>query len=246
MTSPQGDGSFPTTHWTLIGRIQSGDDTVATRALEEMIAQYHYPLYCYLRRRGCEHHDAQDVLHDFLARFLRRGAIGRLEESRGRLRGYLATSLGRHLQDWREREARREQPAAEFDEKLDFEAIEARYQHERFTESDTPDRVFERKWALELLRHATEKVGATYTRKGKAALFAALRPVLEGGGSLRGENTPALAAQLGMSEEALRTALTRLLREFREVMHAEVRVTVESAGEVSEELKHLMGLFQRE
>jgi DNA-directed RNA polymerase specialized sigma24 family protein len=245
MSQPAGEGRFPTTHWTLIARIKSDDEAVAATAIEELCAQYHYPLYCYLRRRGCEHHDAQDVLHDFLVGIFRQRTLARLDEVKGRLRGYLATSIGRHLQGWKRSEARRTAPAAEFDAALDFEAIEDRYQHEQFDPNDTPDRVFERKWTLELLRQVMDKVGATYERRRKSALFAALRPVLESGGSLRGEDTPALAAQLGMSEGALRVAMNRLLDEFRDSLRAEVRLTVEHADEVPDELTYLLGLFRR-
>ncbi len=241
--SPRADGKFPTTHWTLIARIKSADEAVAARALDELCAQYHYPLYCYLRRRGCEHHDAQDVLHDFFAKLLRLRALERMEESRGRLRGYLAAALGRGLHDWRQSEARREQPAGAHG--LDFEAIEDRYQRERFKDSDTPDRVFERKWALELLRQVIDKLAVRYEQRGRSPLFAALRPVLEGGGSLRGGDTRTLATGLGMSDEALRGALSRLLGEFREEMQAEVRLTVEDAAEVPDELTYLQGLFRR-
>ena len=175
--TPRASGRFPTTHWTLIARIKSPDAAVARGALDELCTQYHYPLYCYLRRRGCEHHDAQDVLHDFLARLLRQRALERLEESRGRLRGYLTLSLGRHLHRWQQREARHETAAPGFDFALDFEDIEHRYLRERFTDADTPDRVFERKWALELLRQVIERLAADYERRGRGALFAVLRPV---------------------------------------------------------------------
>ena len=127
----------------------------------------------------------------------------------------------------------------------DFEAIADRYQRERFTDADTPDRVFERKWALELLRQVIEKLAVRYELRGRGALFAALRPVLEGGGTLYAEDTRAMASSLGLTDEALRGALSRLLREFREEMQAEVRLTVEDAAEVPDELTYLMGLFQR-
>jgi DNA-directed RNA polymerase specialized sigma24 family protein len=236
--------NFPTTRWTLVARIKSADAAVARGALDEMCARYHYPLYCYLRRRACEHHDAQDVLHDFLAAILRQRAFERLEEARGRLRGYLATALGRYLNQWREDEARRSRNTQAFEAALDFVAIEARYQRERFSDTDTPDRVFERKWALELLRQVMDKIGAEYERRGKGALFAALRPALESGGSLRGADTPALATRLGMSEASLRTAMARLLDDFRETLRSEVRLTVEHSEEVADELNYLLGLFQ--
>ena len=244
MPSPD-HGHFPTTQWTLVARIKSADPTVAAHALDELCAQYHYPLYCYLRRRGCEHHDSQDVLHDFLAGLLRQRALERIAEERGTLRGYLSLSLGRHLHQWRLSEARREQPFSEAETKLDFAAIEQRYRHERFTDADTPDRVFERKWALELLRQVLGKLGERYCQRGRGPVFGALRPVLEGGGSLRGEDTRAMAVSLGLTDEALRGALSRLLREFREEMRAEVRLTVEHSEEVPAELTYLLGLFQR-
>jgi RNA polymerase sigma-70 factor (ECF subfamily) len=246
MSPARGDGHFPETRWTLIARLKSGDEAVARRALDELCAQYHYPLYCYLRRRGCAHHDAEDVLRDFLAGLLRLRTLERMEEERGRLRGFLALSLGRHLHQWRLSEARRERPASDFDGLPDFDLIENRYQRERFTDADTPDRVFERKWAMELLGQAMETLASRYEGKGKAALFAALRPVLERGGSFRDSDSTALAAQLGMSENALRVALARLLGEFREEMQAGVRLTVEHAEEVPAELAYLLGLFQRQ
>jgi RNA polymerase sigma-70 factor (ECF subfamily) len=240
--TPPGDARFPSTRWTLVARIKSPDPAVARRALDEMCAQYHYPLYCYLRRRGCTHHDAQDVLHDFLAAILRRRALERVEEARGRLRGYLSTALGRHLQRWRAAEARRE-PAGTGCEAVDFDAVAARYAREQFTDHDTPDRIFERKWAVELLGHAMDKLAARYQDRGKSALFAALSPALQAGGTLRGEDTPAIAASLGMSETSVRTGMSRLLHEFREAVQDEVRMTVELASEVGDELAYLFALF---
>jgi RNA polymerase sigma-70 factor (ECF subfamily) len=241
---PQGDGRFPSTHWTLIAQIKSGDEAVVIKALDEICTQYHYPLYCYLRRRGCNHHDAQDVLHDFLARLLRHRALERVAEDRGRLRGYLSMAINRHLLTWQQSAARRSERASEGPLSLDFKAIEDRYHRENFSASDTPDLIFERKWATEMLHHVIAKLGDLYHKKGRAELFATLRPVLESGGSLRGHDSTALAARAGLSEAALRTALSRLLREFRETLRAEVSLTVENAEEIPDELAYLMGLFQ--
>lgn len=239
------DGRFPSTRWTLVARIKSTDETVAAKALDELCTQYHYPLYCYLRRRGCDHHDAQDILHDFLARLLNQRALERLDETKGRLRGYLALSIGRHLQRWQESKTHRNQGRPGIGITLDFDAIEYRYQHDDFSDADTPDRIFERKWATEMLHHVIGTLGEVYHQKGKAVLFRALRPVLESGGSLRGEDSATLAAQAGINEPALRTALSRLLKEFRETLREEVRLTVGNADEVPEEISYLMGLFQR-
>ena len=243
--TPQGDGRFPSTHWTLIARIKSTDESEVAKALDEICTQYHYPLYCYLRRRGCNHHDAQDVLHDFLARLLRHRALERVDEDRGRLRGYLSLAINRHLLTWKQSAAQRTQQASECPLSLDFKAIEDRYHREKFSAADTPDLIFERKWATEMLQHVITKLGDLYHKKGRAELFTTLRPVLESGGSLRGDDSTALAARAGLSEPALRTALSRLLREFRDILRAEVRLTLENAEEIPDELAYLMGLFQR-
>jgi len=202
----QNDGQFPSTHWTLVARIKSPDEAVVAKALDEICTQYHYPLYCYLRRRGCDHHDAEDVLHDFLARLLRQQVLERLDESKGRLRGYLALAMGRHLQRWQQTKAKRREIIPAFATVLDFAAIENRYQFDSFPDGETPDRIFERKWATEMLHHVIGKLEEHHRVKGKAVLFAALLPVLESGGSLRGEDIPALSASVGLSERALRTA----------------------------------------
>lgn len=248
-TDIRAKGRFPTTNWSLVARIRSTDEAVAAKALEDLCTQYHYPLYCYLRRRGCTHHDAQDVLHDFLLRVFRQRTLDQLEENRGHLRGWLSAALGNHFLNWRHSESRREQPIeaseADFESGLDFEAIEARYRSERFADDDTPDRVFEREWVLALLRRVIDGLAVGYDQRGRGALFAILRPILEAGGSLRGEDTSALAAPLGMSPGALRVALARLMREFREALHAEVRLTVEHGDDVREELAYLLSVFRQ-
>ena len=246
MTPTPEDGRFPSTSWTLIARIKSGDEREAARALDEICAQYHYPLYCYLRRRGCDHHDAQDVLHDFLAKLLRQQALERLDESRGRLRGYLALAIGRHLQRWQKNRDKGSSSNEFAVSLLDFAAMEERYLSESFSHGETPDRIFERKWATEMLHHVVGKLERLYQSKGKSTVFAALRPILESGGSLRGEDLAGLSSQTGISEPAVRTAMSRLLGEFREALRDEVRTTVERSDEVPDEIAYLMGLFDSE
>lgn len=68
---PKGESRFPTTEWTLISRLKSEDGATSARALDDLCRQYHYPLYCLIRSRGLAHHDAEDALHDFLAKLLR-------------------------------------------------------------------------------------------------------------------------------------------------------------------------------
>jgi RNA polymerase sigma-70 factor (ECF subfamily) len=242
--SAAGEGRFPTTHWTLIARLQSADGDVARRALDELCTEYHYPLYCYIRRRGLAHHDAQDALHDFLAKLLRLDALTGADVEKGRLRTYLATALHRFLINWhrdhasRHRECSLDEPRIEVDEE--------RFAREHFSDDETPERTFERKWVHELLLRVLRQLGDSYAARGKTVIFETLRPVLIAGGSLRGEDAPRLAATLGLSEGTLRVKFSRLLREYRTTLEAEVFVTVASPEEIEEEIAHLLRILRRE
>lgn len=235
-------GDFPTTHWTLVARLRSGDSAVACRALEDLVTQYRYTLYAYIRRRGLAHCDAEDALHEFLVKLLNAHALQAAEETRGRLRGYLGTALGRFLSNWRRDEARRTAIVKDFPD--DPHACEeTRYARERFVESDTPERIFDRKWGQALMERVMNRLQIKCKEQGKAALFVALRPVLVGGGSLRGHDAAAIAASLVISEGALRVALTRHLRDYRRMLEEEVQQTVENPEEVASEIAYLRAIF---
>ena len=237
---PPGNHRFPTTRWTLIGRLHDTDQTIARRALEDLCAQYRFPLYCYIRGRGLAHPDAEDALHDFLAKLLRNQSFQSLDRDKGRLRSYLAVALRRFLIDWGKQHDRaaalRQLPSAEF---------EVRYLREAGAGADDPEILFDRKWAHALIHRALDTLAASYLEKGRGPLFEALRPVLLAGGSLRGEDSGRLAAATGLKENTLRVALHRLLGEFRRALEHEVLQTVSSPAEVQAEIQHLMQALHR-
>ena len=230
-----GAGRFPATRWSLIARLKSGDEHAVRAAIEDLCAQYHYPLYCYLRRRALTHHDAEDVLHDFLAKLLRLGSLGDADAQKGRLRAYLCTALQRFLLDWRQSREVRERFMT-----LDTMAAEGRYERETFRDGETPEHIFDRKWAQALLTRVVARLGDSYVARGKAHIFAVLRPVVLEGGSLRGHDSAALAAALGTNEVAMRKTLSRLMADYREVLRAEVQQTAE---DVDAELAYLRRVF---
>jgi DNA-directed RNA polymerase specialized sigma24 family protein len=238
------EGAFPTTHWTLIARLKSPDVGTARLALDELCAQYHYPLYCAIRHRGLGHHDAQDALHDFFAKLLRLEVFEGADAEKGRLRSYLGAALGRFLANWhRDRAGRSREVSLEAQE---FVGDEARYLAERFSTDETPDRLFARQWARALLTRVLERLEADYTKRGKSVVFAVLRPVLRSGGSLRGEDTRGLAATLGKSETTLRKIHQRFLEDYRALLEAEVLQTVAGREEVEDEIAQLQATFRKE
>jgi RNA polymerase sigma-70 factor (ECF subfamily) len=238
-------GRFPTTRWTLIRRLKSPDASTVRRALNDLCAQYYYPLYCYIRHRGFDHHDAEDALHDFLAKLLRLEAFEDAAPDRGRLRAFLGTALRRFLSNWC-----RDRPHRAREVSLDLPApagdAEERYRRERFTDADTPERIFDRQWGLELLHRVVHRLGESYAARGRTPIFETLRPVLLAGGSLRGGDTSRYATALATTEGAVRVALSRLLRDYRDLLEDEVLQTVESTAEVDTEIGHLLQVFRTE
>jgi len=229
---------FPLTSWSLVSKVRSDDSALVADALTVIYQRYRYPLYCWLRRKNLAHPDAEDVLQDFFARFIRRRSLEQAEPDRGRLRGFLVTSLGNHLRDWLDRNARRPGPLGNHD----LELLQ-RYESEPFHTSATPDIAYERAWALSVIHATVDRLGEQYRRRGKGTLFEKLRPILAEGGSLRGHDTAAIAMSLAMTEDALRAALHRMLKEFGGHLHAEVAETVATKDEIEPEIRHLLSLF---
>lgn len=232
---------MPATRWTIIARLQSRDDKLVRRALDELCAQYHYPLYCYLRLRGLNHHDAEDALHDFLSKFLRLNSFQTAEEERGRLRTYLLVSLQHFLSNWSRLQSRPQEVSIETLASLNED--QELYQKEYFTEEDSPDRIFDRKWAQELMSGVIQHLQEEYVAADKGELFEALRPVLLSGGSLRGVDSTALARSLSMSTGALRVAHSRLLKDYRSMLEADVAQTVSDRESIAEEISYLKQVF---
>jgi len=238
------DGNFPTTSWTLIARLRSADEAEARRALDELVGQYHFPLYCAIRRRGLAHHDAEDALHDFLAKLLRLESFAEADAAKGRLRAFLSTALGRFLSNWRRDHAAQLREVS-IDAPLHGEEDQRRYREERFPDHETPERLFDRQWARELMSRVLRRLEGEYAEREKGEIFAALMPVLERGGSLRDEDAPALAARLGVNASMLRTRLHRFLQDYRNLLEAEVLQTVTSREEVEAEVAHLQASFRK-
>lgn len=241
MSSPPPDSQTPATQWTLIARLKHGTEQEARRALDELIQQYRYPLYCYLRRRSYSHYDSDDILQDFFMKLLRNDSFMSADASKGRLRCMLHVSLDRFVISWESLHKHRRMEFG-FDSSTpngQTNDCESRYEKEHFNDQETPDQIYGRKWTLTVLNSALNRVGELYKSRGREPLFLALRPVLMDGGSLRGEAGPQMAERIGMTYGALRTALMRMLGDYQEALHQEILHTVEDPAAAAEELAQL-------
>ena len=108
-------------------------------------------------------------------------------------------------------------------------------------DTETPERIFERRWALTLLDQVLSRLRAEYERDGKAALFEALRPTLVGE---RTEQPYAeLARALESSEAAIKSAVHRLRQRYRQLLREEIAGTVDQGTAVDDELRHLFAIL---
>lgn len=236
------ESRLPTTRWTLIARLRASDEPLRNAALEELCSQYHYPLYCYIRRSNLDHHDAQDALHEFFSKLLRNETFAEADPEKGRLRTFLLSSLRRFLINWR-RDQRHRHREISGDTDIPPEGDERRYRSEPFIDTESPDLAYDRQWAREVIGATLRSLREKYTKKGRENLFDALRPVLLTGGSMADHDSASIAAGLGMKRGALRMALMRLLDDFRVELRNEIAQTVEDPEKVKDELKYLLEIF---
>jgi RNA polymerase sigma factor (sigma-70 family) len=231
---------FATTHWSVVLQAGQKDATEAREALEQLCRVYWYPLYAYLRRRGCSPPDAQDLTQEFFARLLKRNWLARADQAKGRFRTFLLYALERFVaNEWDKVHALKRGGGQTF-VPLQFETGETRYSAEP-VDPRTPEQIFERRWALALLGEVLQQLEAEYGAQGKAELFSALQSCLVG--DREGLPYPKLSEQLALSEGAVRVAVHRLRQRYRELLRAAIAQTVTSDQEVDAEMRHLFNVL---
>ncbi len=237
------NAQMPTTQWSLIARLKGDDAGQASAALDELCRAYHYPLYCQIRRRGLPHHDAEDALHEFLSKLLRKDTFGVAEAEKGRLRSFLQVALRRFLNSWQRDQQRMHEREISQEAIAAIAGAEGRFELDERAHHESPDRLYDRQWAQELMGLVMQRLRARYVAKGREALFETLRPVLISGGSLTDHGGIQLAEKLGMKPGALRTALNRLLTDYREALRHELMLTVEDRAQAKVEYAELRLAF---
>jgi RNA polymerase sigma factor (sigma-70 family) len=232
--------SFATTRWSLIVAAQQGAETQARAALADLCRLYWYPLYAYIRRRGHDASSAEDLTQAFLTHLLEKHGLATVSPERGRFRSFLLTSCQHFLSHERERAKALKRGGGRI-VSLDLSNATGRYDQEPNHE-ETPERLFERRWALTLLEQALQQVRREYETPGKGRLFEALKGQLSGTGT---QPYATLAQELGLSESAIKTAVHRLRKRYGDVLREQIRETVATEAEVDEEIQALFEALAR-
>lgn len=235
--------SFHETRWTLISRSR-GEDTQAKAALSELCEAYYAPVMAFLRRDGRGEDVARDLAHDFFAKLLAGGTIDGADPLRGKFRSYLLTVLKRFAANQREHDRAAKRGGGQIHAVIDGDSDTTGAGLQiADTSIEAPDAAFDRQWALTLLARALARLESEMRAEGKSEHFDALKPWL----TAEADATPqcVVATKLGMSIEAIKVAVHRLRKRFRDAVRAEIAQTVSDADTVREEMDALMAALRK-
>jgi RNA polymerase sigma factor (sigma-70 family) len=233
---------FATTHWSVVLTAAQPESPQATAALEELCRTYWYPLYAYVRRRGFTREGAQDLTQAFFEHLLRKEFLRSVRPEKGRFRSFLLACLKHYLADEWERTRAAKRGGDRAGNFLDLKQAEERYRVEGSAETDA-ERLYQRRWALEILERVLERLRAEAVASGNGARFDQLQ------GCLLGKRPPQsyaeLGAGLGMSVVAVKVSIHRLRHRFREALREEIAHTVTRPEEIEEEMHCLFEVVSR-
>src|ERR1051326_7061908 len=231
---------FPTTRWTLVLAAADPHRKDAHPALVSLCESYWYPLYAFVRRRGYPPDQAQDLTQQFFIRVLEGRYLDRADPDKGRFRAFILTSLKFFVADEEDRNRAQKRGGGAL-LPLEFSSGEERYQREP-AHDETPERIFERRWALAVLDRVVEKLRDEFVRHGRLEHFERLKVFLLGH-----SDAPyaAMAHEMKTSEGALKVAIHRLRKRYRELFRQEIADTVADPAEVESELRYLATVLTR-
>jgi len=208
----------------------------ANQALAELCQNYWVPLYAYLRKKGHQPADAEDIVQAFLARLIEKASLTAADPNRGRFRSFLISSLQHFVANLRDQDLAQKRGGNLKKFSLDFRTAEEAYHREPWTDL-TPEKIFDRQWAIDLLNLVLSRLADEYAKSGKAQLFERLRPALTG--DAQGIGYAELAAEIGISADALKMAVSRLRKRYRELLRQNIADTVASPEDVDDEIRRL-------
>jgi RNA polymerase sigma-70 factor (ECF subfamily) len=229
-------GRFATTRWSLV--LAAGRKTSArsAEALSSLCEMYWYPVYALIRRQGYRHEEGADLTQEFFARVIEKNYFHDADPARGRFRAFLCASIRHFLSNERDRARTLKRGGAQPPISLDVETAEGRYQLEP-RDDLTPEKLFDRGWALILLERVLARVRDDHASAGKAELFDHLKGFLTGDAAVPYAD---VAKALGTTEGAIKVAVHRLRRHFREALIEEIAETVSDPADINAEIDYLL------
>jgi len=232
------DAAFPVTRWSIVARLDRGDQSRDV-ALEELCGAYRAPLYAYARRSGRSVADSEDLVQGFLSKALEDDLFAKAEEDKGKLRTFLLTTFRRYENDQKRREFAQKRSGGKI-VSMEAAGLEEWYVSEGAA-AHSPETIYDRRWAVTLLANSVATLALDWDKKGRGADFQHLRPYLTGGSDAAAYSK--LGIKLGITPENVKVRVHRLRAQFGMVLRDEVTKTLFEQEDVEEELRYLVSLL---
>jgi len=226
--------AFRTTSWSVVLAAADVQEGGAEEALAKLCEAYYRPLFSFIRRQGYSPENSEDLIQGFFAKLLEKNYLENADRKKGKFRTFLLSALSHYLSN--EAKAAHRQKRGRGYKFISFDAGEAEafHQHES-GDHLTPGKMFERQWALSVLKNGMDALREEYERAGKRALYEGLQPYLTEPGEAPAQAE--LASRLDLSHGAVRVQVHRMKRRFGELVRAEIAETVADPGDVNEEVR---------
>jgi RNA polymerase sigma factor (sigma-70 family) len=231
---------FTTTHWSVVLEAQS-ESPVAQEALEKLCRIYWRPIYNFVQRQDIGREEAEDITQAFFADLLEHRSLTAVRKEKGRFRSYLLGALKYFLADEHRRAMAIKRGKGQ--RLIPFEELGADERTEMEpADPVTAEQIYERRWASILLERVLNLLKNEYGAAGNTALFNSLKQLLpdEPGAP----SQASVAAQLGMTENAVRQAFHRFRQRYQSLLREEIAHTVATPGDVEDELRHLIAVVR--
>lgn len=233
---PSNKPRFATTHWSVVLAAGKSSSPNQKQALETLCQGYWFPLYAYLRQRGYDSHQAEDYTQAFFARILDKHDLQTADPKYGKFRSFLLIRLKSFLSDERDRARAKKRGGGRKILSLGFQNAEDQYALEP-AEQLSPERLFEKSWALTVLERTMNRLEKEMAEKNKKKLFEHLKVYLTTEKDvIPYRNT---AKELKMPESSVRVAVHRLRRRYRKLLRDEIGQTIADENQIDEEMGHL-------
>ncbi len=227
---------FATTHWSIVLAARDHDSPQSREALAALCASYWYPLYAYIRHQGYDANQAEDFTQEFFARFLEKDFLGVVNPEKGKFRSFLQACVRHFLANERDKPRAQKRGGGRRVLSLDFSNAEHQYRLEP-SHALTPEKLYERQWALTLLDQVLARLQDEWLRSGRGQVFDLLKGFLTG--EDRTTSYEQVARAVRMTPGAVKVAVHRLRGRYRELLRGEIARIVDDPADVDDEIRNL-------
>ena len=237
-----GSNEFRTTQWSVIASSREEDTEIRRKSLGELCETYWYPLFAYLRRRGHDYQHAADYVQSFFTELIEKDFLNAASPEKGHFRWFLMSAIKRHVAKQVEKAQAQKRGGDRKMFSINFDDAERRYQLEP-VDGWSAEKLFDRRWALEVLQQALERLEAEQKKKGKLELYRALQPTLSGT-PMTADQYSEIGERFGILAGAVKVAALRLRQKYRDTIREIVAQTVVRFDDVTDELDELLAALR--